>query len=132
MTRNRASAKQAGSAQERVIADYLKEVTNNDDIDRAPRHGVRDIGDIANLKFRGHRIAIEVKDCKHEYCTKCNRVTGMKLAEWTKEAIDEADNYNALAGFAVVKRRGVTDPSKQWVIGTLDQLVSLINEVPER
>lgn len=121
MTRSRRSARQAGSSFERSIANYLMEATDNDAIDRMVKRGSADCGDIANLKFRGHRIAIEAKDCAR-----------MDLPTWTREAVEEADNYNALAGFVVAKRRGVTDPGKQWLIGTVDQLVSLIMEVPQR
>lgn len=120
MTRSRSSAKKAGSDFERSIANYLAEATGNDTIDRLVKRGSSDCGDIANVKFHGHRIALECKNCAKT-----------DLPGWTREAEEEARNYNALAGFVVMKRKGTTDPAKQWFIGTLSQLVALINEVPQ-
>lgn len=118
MTRNRASAKQAGARFNRQIADYLKAATGNDDIDKTPLHGAKDIGDVANLKIHGQRIAVECKDCQR-----------VDLPGWTREAKAEARNYGALAGLVVFKRRGVADPSAQWVAMTLADLVAIITGV---
>ncbi|OQW34555.1 MAG: hypothetical protein A4E20_11080 [Nitrospira sp. SG-bin2] len=120
MPRSRQSAKQAGSRFERSIADYLKEVTGDDSIDRLVRRGSKDCGDIANVKIHGHRIALELKD-----------VAKTDLPGWTNEAKVEAKNYGALAGFVISKRRGTTDPSKQWVFGTVSELVALITGEPQ-
>lgn len=120
MLRNRQSAKAAGSRFERQIADHLKEATRNDAIDRAVKRGSSDIGDIANVKINGHRIALEAKDCAK-----------LDLPAWTREAKVEAKNYGALVGLVVHKRRGTTDPAKQWVSMTVSELVSLINGIPQ-
>lgn len=120
MTRNRQSAKQAGSRFERDIADFLKDSLGDPAIDRKVKVGAKDQGDVANVRFRGHLLAIETKDCAK-----------IDLPGWTKEAKQEAKNYGALAGFVVAKRRGTADPSKQWLIGTVAELVALITEVPE-
>lgn len=115
MPRSRATAKKAGSSFERSIADFIKEATQNDTVDRLIRSGAKDRGDIANVKINGHRIAIETKDCSK-----------IDLPGWTAEAKVEAKNYGALAGFVIAKRRGTTDPSKQWLIGTVSELIALI------
>lgn len=131
MTRNRRSAKNAGAAFERLIADGLKEHLRDDTIDRRVKTGARDRGDIANVKINGHRLVLECKDVTHETCPTCKRVTGLKLPEWIAEAKKEAHNDAALAGFVVVKRRGTTDPLKQYLVGTVQELISLITGLPE-
>lgn len=131
MSRNRRSAKNAGTAFERLIADGLKDYLRDDAIDRRVKTGALDKGDIANVKINGHRLVIECKDVTHQTCTTCNRVSGLKLPEWIAEAKKEAHNDAALAGFVVVKRRGTTDPMKQYLIGTVAELVALITGLPE-
>lgn len=116
MTRSRQSAKQAGARFERTIADYLRD--NLDDrIDRRVKTGAADKGDIANVRdSHNRRIVLECKD----YGGKIN------LPEWVKEAHAEADNDNAHAGLVVAKRRGTTDPGKQWVAMTVNDLIRLL------
>jgi hypothetical protein len=65
----------------------------------------------------GQRIVLECKDYGGR----------LEPVAWTTEAQVEAANDDALAGFVVAKRRGTTDPSKQWFIGTLADFVALIN-----
>lgn len=115
MPRNRQSAKAAGSRFERSISDFIKEATGEDSIDRMVKRGRLDAGDVANVRINGHKIAIETKDCSK-----------IDLPGWTAEAKVEAKNYGALAGFVIAKRRGTTDPSKQWLIGTVSELIALI------
>ena len=63
MTRNRKSAKNAGSQFNQMIADGLARELGNPDIDRTPPKGNRDLGDVANVRHaNGQRIAIETKD----------------------------------------------------------------------
>ena len=62
MARSRRSAKAAGARFERVVADYLAEVLDDDRIDRAPKAGAKDKGDIAGVRLNGHRVVIECKD----------------------------------------------------------------------
>jgi len=117
MTRTRATAKQAGTSFERLVADGLADGLGNPDIDRAPRKGSKDIGDVANVRhLNGERIAVESKD----YGGRLNP------AEWTREAATEADNYGALCGVVVAKRRGTRKFEDQWVIMTAGDLVKLI------
>ena len=115
MTRSRASAKAAGSRFERSIADYLNEHVD-DRIDRRVKTGAKDKGDIAGVRIHGERVVLEVKD----YGGRIN------AAEFYTEADIERGNDDAIAGLAVVKRRGTADPGDQWVLGTVRDLVALI------
>jgi hypothetical protein len=126
MTRSRSSARAAGSRFERQIADYLAEVLDDDRIDKRVKYGQKDRGDIAGLRIHGKRLVVECKDVKHEYCTKCERLSGLKLPEWTREAQLEAGNDDALVGIVVHKRQKVGDPGQQWVSMTVDDLAALI------
>jgi len=116
MTRNRASAKKAGSSFERQIADHFAEVID-DRIDRAVKRGTKDVGDIAGLRFHGQKIAVEVKNTAR-----------VDLPTWTKEAEVERQNLGALAAVVIHKRHGVGAPGKQWVTMTVDDLVALMLE----
>jgi hypothetical protein len=117
MTRSRSSAKQAGTAFEQLVADGLANGLGNPDIDRAPRKGKLDIGDVANVRHvSGARVAIEAKDY------------GGKLEPtvWLREAEAEAANYGALCGVVVAKRRGTRNFDEQYVILTGATLVKLL------
>ena len=117
MTRSRSTAKQAGSAFEQLVADGLAKGLGNPDIDRAPRKGSKDIGDVANVRhLNGERIAVETKD----YGGKLEPTT------WTREASVEAVNYRAIAGIVVAKRRGTRRFEDQWVLMTGADLVAIL------
>lgn len=116
MVRTRASAKGAGSRFEREIADYLRDHLS-EFIDKQVKMGAKDVGDIANVRTQnGRRVVLELK----EY--------GGRLlpAEWIAEAETERDNASAFVGLVVAKRKGHTDPGKQWVIMTLEELTKLL------
>ena len=99
------------------MADYFAKELNDDRIDRAPKHGAKDIGDIINVRTRdGRKLCIEAKDWGGQ----------IKAAEAMTETEVETENYGALAGVAVIKRKGVADPAKQWVLTTAENLVWLI------
>ena len=115
MARTHRSAKAAGARFERVVADYLAEELDDDRIDRAPKAGAKDKGDIANVRMCDHKIVIECKD-----------VTRMNLPTWVREAQVEAKNAGALTGIVVHKRHGVADPAQQWVTMTLGGLARLL------
>lgn len=115
MARTRRSAKAAGTRFERVVADYLAEELDDDRIDRAPKAGAKDKGDIANVRMGDHKIVIECKD-----------VVRTDLPKWTREAQVEAENASALLGVVVHKRRGVADPAQQWATMTLGALARLL------
>ena len=115
MTRNRASAKQAGARFNRLIADYLaREV--DDLIDRRVSTGAKDTGDIGGVRFHGHRLVIECKDYGGR----------IEAGSWIKEARVEAVHDGALVGVVIAKLRGTNDPSEQWVIMTAGDLVALL------
>lgn len=115
MTRSRRSARQAGSAFERKIADYFAHSLNDDRIDRRPKTGARDRGDIGGVRIHGQRAVIECKDTART-----------NLSVWIKEAHVEANNDDALVGFVIHKRHGVSGPGHQWVTMTVDDLLALI------
>ncbi|MGV0638247.1 hypothetical protein ABVK33_10040 [Mycobacterium kansasii] len=119
MTRTRRSARQAGTRFERQIADALAAALGDDRVDRRVKTGSRDRGDVSGVRIRGQRLVIECKD-----------TTTLRLPEWTAEARTGAGNDDALCGVVVHKRRGVSDPMRQWVSMTLADLVALITGEP--
>jgi hypothetical protein len=116
MARNRKSAKAAGSRFERVTADYLATELDDDRIDRKPKTGSADRGDIGGLRIHGQRLVVECKD-----------VSKVDLPGWTNQAHTEAGNDSALVGVVIHKRHGVTDPGRQWVSCTVDDFLALID-----
>jgi hypothetical protein len=112
--RNRQSAKKAGSGFERLIANHFASEVD-DRIDRAVKRGRDDIGDIAGLRFHGHKIAVEVKN-----------TAKVLLSGWAAEAEIERKNLGALAGMTIFKRVGKTAPGMQWVLMTVDDLIALM------
>lgn len=119
MGRNRQSAKKAGTAFETLIAKGLREALGDNTIERAPRWGSVDKGDIINVAIDGHPIVIQAKD-----------VARQALPLWTEQAKLQAANARAIAGLVVHKRVGTTDPMKQWVSCTVEELVALITKTP--
>jgi hypothetical protein len=115
MTRNRKSARTAGSRFERQIADALAAALDDDRIERRARNCAKDRGDIGGVRLNGQRVVLEVKDCSR-----------LALPEWTREAQIEAGNDDALVGLVVHKRHGVGDPLQQWVSMTLADLVAVL------
>ena len=115
VTRNRASAKAAGSHFERVVADYLKGTLDDDRIDRRVKTGAKDRGDIAGVRIHGQRIVIECKDTARP-----------ALGTWITEAETERGNDDALAGVVAHKRHGKGQPADQLVTMTLRDFAALI------
>ena len=114
-SRNRASAKKAGTALETQIAAYLAAHVD-DRIERRSKGGNKDRGDISGLRHMGERVVIECKDHGGQ----------IKAAEWITEAHTEAGNDSAVAGIVIAKRRGTTDPGSQWVLMTVNDLVGIL------
>jgi hypothetical protein len=110
---NRSQAK--GSAFERQIADYLQTALEDDHIDRRVKNGAKDRGDISGVRIHNQRLVIE-----------CKNTARTELPAWTNEAHLEAGNDDALVGLVIHKRRGHTDPGKQFVAMTVDDLCALI------
>lgn len=117
MTRNRQSAKSVGARFERQIADHLDACLPGR-IDKQPRTGAKDKGDIAGVTTPGGRpIAIE-----------CKNVTRTQLANWIHEAHTEADNLGAAAGIIIHKRHGRSSPACQWVTMTVADLIAILTD----
>lgn len=114
MSRNRTSAKKAGTTFETLIATYLNQHVD-DRIERRRQGGIKDRGDIAGLRHMGGRIVVE-----------CKNTTRLDLAQWAKEADIERGNDDALAGIIAHKRHGRPAPGDQWVTMTLSNLVALL------
>ena len=116
-SRNRASAKAAGAKFERTTADWMAEHID-DRIDRRVKTGAKDKGDIAGVRHpvTGARIVVECKDWGGV----------IKAAEAMGEVEVETVNDNAVAGYAVIKRKGIADPGKQWVLTTVEHMARLI------
>lgn len=115
MTRNRASAKKAGTTFERQVADYLAQHVD-DRIDRRAKTGSKDRGDIAGVRIWGQRLVLE-----------CKNTTRLNLACWMNQAEIERGNDDALAGLIIHKRHGNNQPGDQWVTTTLRELTALLN-----
>lgn len=112
--RTRSSAKKAGAAFERAVADY--EAAHIDDrIDRKVRTGSKDTGDIAGLRVHGQRVAQE-----------CKNTRAWTPGEWLREAEVERVNDSALAAVVVAKRHGSADPGDQVVLMTMRDFVALL------
>jgi hypothetical protein len=119
LSRNRKSAKKAGADFEGLIAKGLREALGDPNIQRAPRWGSKDKGDIVNVRIDNHDIVIQTKD-----------VAKLDLPGGTGDAKVQALNAGALCGLFIHKRRGTTDPMRQWVSCTVAELVALITKVP--
>lgn len=115
MTRTRATAKQSGSAFERLIADCLAAHVDTR-IDRRVKTGARDRGDIAALRVHGQRVVAEVKDYGGKY----------HVGPWLTEAEVERGHDHAVAGVVVAKRRGKRDPLEQVVFLTVRDLIAIV------
>lgn len=118
MARSRASAKQAGSRAERLVADYMAEHLDDDRINRQVKTGAKDKGDIGNVRSaHGERVVVEVKDTSR-----------IKLGEWMNEVTAEKGNDGAPIGVVVHKRKnyGEMKVGGWYVTMTLDDLIRLI------
>lgn len=118
MVRSRSSAKAAGSRLERSVADYLRMHVSRF-VDRMPKYGAKDRGDIGNVEtFNGLPVAVELKDYGGRFL----------VGTWLTEVeIERLNLPNAIAGVVVAKRRGTTDPGRQVVFMTVDDLVALLS-----
>lgn len=120
MTRNRRSARQAGSRFEREVADYLADKVD-DRIDRRVKTGARDKGDIGGLRHMGQRVVIE-----------CKNTSRTNLGTWMNEAHTAMGNDDAGAAVVIHKRHGKGQPGDQWVTTTLDDLIALLTGEPRQ
>lgn len=120
MARSRASAKQAGSAFERLISDFLRDNLGNylsEAIDKQPKMGAKDLGDVANVRTQnGRKVVVECKDYGGR----------LEAPQWLREAEAERENAKAFVGVVIAKRRGTTKPGEQYVLMDVDTLVKLL------
>jgi hypothetical protein len=116
MTRNRASAKAAGSMMERITAEFLAFRLADDRIERRTRNGSKDRGDITGVKtVTGGRVVIECKNTARD-----------NLPGWIREAEVERGNDDALIGVVVHKKHGSMNPADQYVSMTLETFAVLL------
>ena len=115
MTRNRASAKTAGTAHETNIVAYLA-AHYDDRIERRRQTGSKDRGDVSGWRFAGRRIVAQCKDYGGVF----------HVGTWVRQADEQRLNDAADVGLVIAKRRGTTDPGDQIVIMTLRDLVALL------
>ena len=116
MTRTRASAKAAGSSFEKLIAEGLAELLNDDRIERRTKNGSKDRGDITGVKtVGGGRVVLE-----------CKTVARDNLPAWIKEAEIERGNDDALIGVVCHKKHGSGKAADQYVSMTLATFAILI------
>ena len=120
MSRNRASAKKAGTAFETSVATYLRHALHDTRIDRRARNGNKDRGDIGGLVHMGGRIVVE-----------CKNTARIELGTWANEAEVERGNDDAVAGIVVHKRHGKGQPGEQWVTMTLADFASILTGARE-
>ena len=119
MTRNRKSARDAGTRFAESIARHLAAALEDDRIETRAKHGAKDRGDIAGVRVHGQRLVVE-----------CKEYGGRLLPPaWTDEAEVERGNDDALAGVVIAKRRGTQRAGEQWALMTVDQLVALLTGV---
>lgn len=112
--RTRSSAKKAGASFEREMADY--EAAHIDDrIDRAPKYGAKDRGDLFGLRVHGQRVVQEAKN-----------TAAWQPGTWLREAETERVNDGALAGVVIAKRHGIADPGEQVVLMTMVDFVAIV------
>jgi hypothetical protein len=116
VTRNRASAKAAGSMMERITAEFLAFRLADDRIERRTRNGSKDRGDITGVKtVTGGRVVIECKNTARD-----------NLPGWIREAEVERGNDDALIGVVVHKKHGSMNPADQYVSMTLETFAVLL------
>lgn len=117
MTRSRKTAREAGTKFETTIVRYLATALGDDRIERRPKFGSKDRGDIGGVRVHGQKVVVECKD----YAGSIN------AGPWLNEAEVERGNDDALVGLVIAKRRGLGDPADQLVIMTVADLVALMS-----
>lgn len=121
MTRNRASAKKAGTEFEGLVAKFLAASLRDDRIERRAKSGAKDRGDIGGVRTAlGSRVVIE-----------CKNVATLALGTWVAEAETERGNDDAEVGAVVHKRRGKGSAAmgEQYVTMTLADFAALLGGV---
>lgn len=119
MSRNRRSARAAGSKFNWDIARAFAKGLDDKNVTKAPSWGAVDKGDIVNVRIDGHDLVIQTKD-----------LAKLDLPGGVGDARQQAVNAGALAGLFVHKRRGTADPMKQWVSCTVEDIIAIITKIP--
>lgn len=121
MTRNRASAKKAGTAMESLVANFLAFRLADDRIERRTKSGANDRGDISGVRtIRGGRVVIECKNTSRD-----------NLPAWIREAEVERGNDDAVIGVVAHKKHGSGNPADQYVTMTLETFARLLEGGPD-
>ena len=121
MTRNRASAKKAGTSFESLVAEFLSFALADDRIERRAKSGAKDRGDIGGVRtVRGGRVVIECKNTARD-----------NLPAWIREAAIEAGNDDAVIGVVAHKKHGSGNPADQYVTMTLQTFALLLEGGPD-
>lgn len=107
-------SKQKGTAFESLITNHFKAVWDPR-IERRTLNGALDKGDIAGFRVGDDDFVLECKNHK-----------AMNIGGWVAEAEKERVNAQAVAAFVIHKRRGTTDPGKQYVTCTVDDLLEAL------
>ncbi len=103
--------KRKGSWFERLIRDYLAEAMP---CERIPAGRSDDIGDL----FVTAPVVIECKNRQQ-----------LSLGAWLDDTEQKQANANKPYHFLVVKRRGVTDPARQFAICTVEQMRRILGDL---
>jgi hypothetical protein len=106
---NRSKAR--GTTWETAITNYLQR-RGWAAVERRALSGGKDRGDIAGIP----RVVIEAKACKT-----------IALSQWLTEATVEAVNDGADVAAVWIKRRGVTDPGRAYVLIDGDTFTDLLD-----
>jgi hypothetical protein len=88
------------------------------EVERTRAGYARDHGDIhLGVTPSGPAVIVQAKNVRE-----------WRLSEWLREVAEQRDAASAQHGFAVVKRRGVVDPGRQYAVLELDWLLALLRE----
>lgn len=122
MPRSLKTARRAGAAMESRTVDYLRWALDDDRIERRHLTGSKDRGDIAGVRFLGHRVVVE-----------CKNTAQMNVSQHLREAEIERGNDDALIGVVVQKRPGIGIDSRdgqarQLVLMTLESFALMLND----
>ncbi|MEE8725518.1 MAG: hypothetical protein SOI15_05540 [Bifidobacterium crudilactis] len=121
MSRNRRSAKTAGTRFETAVRDYLAWALQDERIMRPRLHGSKDMGDIANVCFMGQKVCIE-----------CKNTAAKAYKQHLREAAVEAGNLDAPFYFVVQKVPGIgirsIDTLGQQLAYTTPEVISLMRQ----
>lgn len=115
MTRNRASAKAAGSKFAKDVADYLAKWLDDDRIEKRKETGRFDRGDITAVRVHGKRVVVQ-----------CKNWARTDLAGWATDTEEQRINDGALVGVIAAKRHGNGKPGDQWIHMTVRDFCALI------